>query len=69
MKNDKRIVRRRESQAEAAHCYSKILNECSAVTDEEFHLFLITLSGKIINDLNYFMADDFDKNKKIIKKG
>jgi hypothetical protein len=66
MKTDKRVIRRREIQAEAAHCYSKILNECSAVTDEEFHLFLITLSGKIINDLNYFMADDFDKNKKNI---
>lgn len=61
MKADKRTTRRREIQAEAARCYSKILNECSATTDEEFHLFLITLSGKIINDLNYFMADDFDK--------
>lgn len=61
MKNDKRAIRRREIQAEAARCYSKILDECSATTDEEFNLFLITLSGKIINDLNNFMADDFDK--------
>jgi len=61
MKNDKRAIRRREIQAEAARCYSKILDECSAATDEEFNLFLITLSGKIINDLNNFMADDFDK--------
>lgn len=61
MKNDKRAIRRREIQAEAAHCYSKILDECSATTDEEFNLFLITLSGKIINDLNNFMVDDFDK--------
>lgn len=64
MKTDKRIVRRREIQAEAARCYSKIIDECSAATDEEFNLFLITLSGKIINDLNYSMADDFDKRKK-----
>jgi hypothetical protein len=61
MKNDKRAIRRREIQAEAARCYSKILDECSATTDEEFNLFLITLSGKIINDLNNFMVDDFDK--------
>ena len=61
MKNDKRTIRRREIQAEAARCYSKILEECSVATDEEFNLFLITLSGKIINDLNNFMADDFDK--------
>ena len=61
MKNDKRAIRRREIQAEVARCYSKILDECSAATDEEFNLFLITLSGKIINDLNNFMADDFDK--------
>ena len=61
MKNDKRAIRRREIQAEAARCYSKILDECSVTTDEEFNLFLITLSGKIINDLNNFMADDFDK--------
>lgn len=61
MKNDKRAIRRREIQAEAARCYSEILDECSATTDEEFNLFLITLSGKIINDLNNFMADDFDK--------
>lgn len=61
MKNDKRAIRRREIQAEAARCYSKILDECSAITDEEFNLFLITLSGKIINDLNNFMVDDFDK--------
>lgn len=61
MKNDKRAIRRREIQAEAARCYSKILDECSATTDEEFNLFLITLSGKIINDLNNFMTDDFDK--------
>lgn len=61
MKNDKRTIRKREIQAEAACCYSKILDECSAATDEEFNLFLITLSGKIINDLNHFMTDDFDK--------
>lgn len=61
MKNDKRAIRRREIQNEVARCYSKILDECSATTDEEFNLFLITLSRKIINDLNNFMADDFDK--------
>jgi hypothetical protein len=69
MKTDKRVIRRREIQGEAAHCYSKIINECSATTNEEFHLFLITLSAKITNDLNYFMVEDFDKNKKLFKKG
>ena len=69
MKTDKRVIRRREIQGEAAHCYSKIINECSATTNEEFHLFLITLSAKITNDLNRFIAEDFDKNKKIIEKG
>lgn len=61
MKNDKRAIRKREIQIEAARCYSKILDECSATTDEEFNLFLITLSRKIINDLNNFITDDFDK--------
>ena len=46
MKTDKRVIRRREIQGEAAHCYAKITN-----------------------DLNYFMAEDFDKNKKLFKKG
>ena len=69
MKTDKRVIRRREIQGEAAHFYSKITSECSAVTDEEFYLFLITLNEKITNDLNRFIIEDFDKNKKLFKKG
>ena len=69
MKTDKRVIRRREIQSEAAYFYSKITNECSPYTDEEFYLFLITLNAKITNDLNRFIAEDFDKNKKIIEKG
>lgn len=63
MKADKRTIRRREIQAEAARCYSKILDECSAATDEEFYLFLISLSGKITNDLTNFMVEDFEKRE------
>lgn len=63
MKADKRTIRRREIQAEAARCYSKILGECSAATDEEFYLFLISLSGKITNDLTHFMVEDFEKRE------
>ena len=63
MKADKRTIRRREIQAEAARCYSKILDECSAATDEAFYLFLITRSGKITNDLTHLMIEDFDKRK------
>ena len=63
MKTDKRVVRRREIQSEAAYCYSKIINECSTVSDEEFYLFLITLNAKITNDLNRFITEDFDKER------
>ena len=63
MKANKRTERRIEIQAEAARCYSKILDECSAATDEEFYLFLITLNAKITNDLNNFMIEDFDKKR------
>lgn len=69
MKTDKRIVRRRQIQATAAQCYSKIISECSINTDEEFYLFLITLNEKITNDLNRFIIEDFDKNKKLFEKG
>ena len=63
MKTDKRVVRRREIQSEAAYFYSKIINECSTVSDEEFYLFLIALSAKITNDLNRFITEDFDKER------